>query len=265
MIILSVKNLSKQYGHTTVLDRLDFEVEQGKVVSIVGPNGAGKSTLFDLWTGFTSPDRPHNKAEDINEGIGKTTIFDLVGGFVEAERGKIFFKGQDITRMSPEERAGLGISRTFQQIGLFKELTVLENLALVAPISGLGWWKRLFSVRVAEQVALEKVGHLLEKFGLSDRLNMPAGKLSTGQQRLLEIIRAVMLPHELLLLDEPTAGLNPVARERIAELLGELKGTNDTVVIIEHDMEFVRVVSDLVYRLEGGKLEKQNKKRRPSK
>lgn len=257
MIILAVKNLCKRYAHTTVLDHLDFKVEQGKTVSIVGPNGAGKSTLFDLWTGFTSPDHPHSDKEDINEGIGKTTIFDLVGGFVTAERGKIFFKGEDITHLRPEERAKLGISRTFQQIGLFKELTALENLALVAPVDKLTWWEQIFSLGTAEKIALKKVKHLLKNFGLMDHLNLPAGRLSIGQQRLLEIIRAVMMPHELLLLDEPTAGLNPIAKERLAELIGVLKKAKDTIVIIEHNLEFVKVVSDKVYRLEDGKLRRQ--------
>lgn len=258
MKVLVVKNLQKSYDQTKVLDRLNFAVDKGQIVSIVGPNGAGKSTLFDLWTGFTDPDREHSKKEDINEGIGKTTIFDVVGGFSRAQKGTILLNNVDITHLSPEERARQGISRTFQQVGLFKELTGLENLVLVAPVNELPWWKRTFSVKAAEAIALKQVKPLVKKFGLSDKLSLPAGKLSVGQQRLLEVIRAVLMPHELLLLDEPTAGLNPIARERLSELLGEIKRRNDTVVVIEHDLDFVRAVSDKVYRLDDGKLRLQN-------
>ncbi len=167
-------------------------------------------------------------------GAGKTTVFNVISGLVKPDLGSISFRGKEISGLSPHKIAIFGISRTFQLTRVFKNLKVSDNLSLAS------------KARVQE--ALEMVG--LKK----ELLSRKAGELSYGQQRLLEIARSLVFPHKLLMLDEPTAGVNPSVRGKLKEILLEAKAKGDTILLIEHDMDFVMDLSDRVIVLNEGRL-----------
>lgn len=195
--LLEVKSLSKHFGGVYAVKDCSFAIHPGTITSIIGPNGAGKTTLFNLVCGIILPDG-----------------------------GKVFFSGKNISGKPTHAIANSGISRTFQQARLFKNLTVRENLLVSKPARNQELKKILQSVH----------------FPLSmDRI---AGELSYGQVRLIEIARALLFPHHLLLLDEPTAGVNPKVRQELKGILKTLRRAGKTIVLIEHDMEFVMSISD---------------------
>lgn len=170
-------------------------------------------------------------------GAGKTTLFNIIGGLVKPDAGTIMLDKQNVTDMTPHRRARLGISRTFQLPRIFRNMTVEENLRLARP-----------------DVTKEAMRDVLEQVKLKKSLDAEAASLSYGQQRLLEIARALIFPHKLLLLDEPTAGVNPVVRHEIAAILKQLKKQGKTVLLIEHDMDFVMSVSDEIVVMEEGRV-----------
>jgi len=197
--MISVSNLNKHFGGVYAVRNCSFEVTEGTITSIIGPNGAGK-----------------------------TTAFNLICGLIKSDAGEINFGTKRITNLSPHLVARAGISRTFQQARLFKNMTVEENLQLAKKSTD----KEIDDV-------LKKVHFPLEK-------TRRASDLSYGQMRLVEIARALLKPHKMLMLDEPTAGVNPKVRQELKQILLKLRKEGNTILLIEHDMEFVMSISDEV-------------------
>jgi branched-chain amino acid transport system ATP-binding protein len=228
MAILEVKQLSKYFGGFTALESLDLSIDSGSIWAIIGPNGAGKSTLFSL-----------------------------ISGLLKHNRGEIYFKGVKLTGMKPNRRTALGIAVTFQNLRLFPKMTVLDNLLVGQNCrikSNLGRilfrlpFKRLNEekrARIFAQEALDFVGLLTRKDDLV--LN-----LSYGEQKLVALARALATNPEILLLDEPSAGLNPQETSDLNRLLMTLVENGKTICFIEHDMNMVMEVSDMITVLNFG-------------
>ena len=226
---LRVENVAKHFGGVTAVDGVSFEVRQGEILSIIGPNGAGKTSLLNMISGFYRPDR-----------------------------GRITFEGEDITHMPPSRIAERGVARTFQNIALFKGMTVLDNLMLgrhvrmkAGVFSSFVYWGLAQKEEIAHR---EKVEDLLEFLKLEDLRKMPTGALSYGLQKRVELGRALALEPKVLLLDEPMSGMNQEEKEDMARYMldvNEERGT--TVILIEHDMGVVMDISKRVVVLDRGR------------
>ena len=213
---LRVDGLEKQFGGITAVDGATFEVERGTITGLIGPNGAGKSTTFNLITGFHRPDA-----------------------------GAVYFDGDDVTGDSPHTLARKGLVRTFQIARELSEMTVMENMML-APKgqSGEQLWRSVLpwtrgGVRAQESENLERTWRTLEFFELDHLWNEYAGNLSGGQRKLLEMARVLMTDPQVVLLDEPLAGVNPSLEKRLLEHLHELTDLGYTFLIVEHDMDVI--------------------------
>ncbi|HEX2031909.1 MAG TPA: ABC transporter ATP-binding protein [Actinomycetota bacterium] len=229
--LLETQNLSKSFGGLAAVDEVDFHADAGEIVSVIGPNGAGKTTLFNIVTGF-----------------------------YEHERGRITFDGHNIAGMKPNQITKLGIARTFQAVRLFPNMTVLENVMVgrhARTRSGItGAILRLPWTVKEERTTRERAQEILGFFGrgLRRREEDMAGELAYADRRRLEIARAMATEPKLLLLDEPTAGMNKREKDEIIELVGRLRRElGYTVVLIEHDMPVVKGVSDRVVALDFGR------------
>ena len=174
-------------------------------------------------------------------GAGKTTLFNLISGLIKPDRGKILFNKKDLTKMPPHKIARLGISRTFQLTRVFKNMTVKDNLQMA---------------RKADKTELEEA---MKQVHIKQPLDKIAGELSYGQGKLLAIARALLFPHTVLMLDEPAAGVNPKVRQELKCILRGLKKQHKTIIIIEHDMDFVMDVSDEIVVLNEGRVLKTGK------
>jgi branched-chain amino acid transport system ATP-binding protein len=228
MALLELRNISKRFGGLQALARVDMEIEDGMIASLIGPNGAGKTTLFNTLTGLYRPDE-----------------------------GEIRFQKRSLVGMRPESITSAGISRTFQNIRLFGHMTVIENV-LVGMHTRLGTSlaQILLAAKSAqrrEQDAERRAMALIELSGLSGRENEWAHQLSYGEQRRLEIARALAAEPQLLLLDEPTAGMNPSEAVELMALFKDLMGRHvKAILLIEHNMRVVMGVSDRVHVLDYG-------------
>lgn len=227
MYLLEVRNLSKRFGGIKAIEEIDLKVRKGFILSIIGPNGAGKTTLFNCLTGFLRP-----------------------------SRGSIVFSNREITGLSPDKIARLGISRTFQNIRLFREMTVIENV-MVAQHSSIrtGFLSAIAhtpSFIREEQVIREKSFEYLGFLGLETYAGKVSGDLPYGIQRKLEIARALATEAALILLDEPTAGMNPQETENMMSIIEKLRELDKTIILIEHDMKVVMGISDHVIVLDHG-------------
>ncbi len=213
---LSVDGLVKRFGGITAVDGASFEVESGAMTGLIGPNGAGKSTTFHCITGIHRPD----------------------GGTVR-------FQGRDITGIRPYECADYGLVRTFQIAREMANMTVLENLMLPAQNqSGEQLWRSVLpfarqEVEREERELLERVWEVLEFFEIEHIAEEKAGNLSGGQRKLLEMARALMIEPEMLLLDEPFAGVNPTLEHKLLDHIHELREEGYTFLIVEHDMDLI--------------------------
>lgn len=227
MYLLEVRGLSTNFGGIKAIGELDLRVREGVIVSIIGPNGAGKTTVFNCLTGFTKP-----------------------------AKGNIRFSGAEIAGLPPHKVAMLGISRTFQNIRLFREMSVLENVMVAQHAktrSGLiGSIVRGKKFRDEERGITEKAMEYLDFVGLSDYARTVSGNLPYGAQRRLEIARALAAEPSLILLDEPTAGMNPQETLDVMQLISKLKELGKTVLLIEHDMKVVMGISDWIAVLDHG-------------
>ncbi|PSP96121.1 ABC transporter ATP-binding protein [Halobacteriales archaeon QS_9_68_42] len=215
-IPLQVENLKKQFGGLTAVDNPSFEVEEGSLTGLIGPNGAGKSTTFNCITGILEP-----------------------------TAGTVRFNGRDITGLAPHEVADQGLARTFQIARELGEMTVLENLML-APMRqrGESLWRSVLpftrrSVVEQEEEVLEDVWDTLEFFDIDHLADEYAENLSGGQRKLLELARVLLTDPDVLLLDEPFAGVNPSLEERLLEHLHDLREQGYTFLIVEHDMDLI--------------------------
>jgi branched-chain amino acid transport system ATP-binding protein len=229
-LILEATNLVKRYKGLTAVDSYSVNIEEGEIRGLIGPNGAGKTTTFNLLTSM-----------------------------VPITEGKIRFLDKDITNKRPDQIAALGISRTFQNIRLFRELTVLQNVMIAAQIKKrYSFIESLFSMPkfMKEEKEIKKHSEsLLEKVGLKDLLDYKAKNLSYGNQRKLEIARALAVEPKLLLLDEPAAGMNPNETIELSTMIKELKKEfNLSILLIEHDVRFVMELCDKIQVLNYGKL-----------
>lgn len=227
MPLLEVRDLSKHFEGVKAVNKVSFGVKEGAIMSIIGPNGAGKTTVFNCLTGFLKP-----------------------------EKGTIHFSDTDITGLPPHTIVRLGISRTFQNIRLFREMTVAENVMVGQhhkTRSGFfGSIIRLKKFHNEERTIREKSMEHLEFVGLSEYADTVSENLSYGAQRRLEIARALSTESSLMLLDEPTAGMNPQETSEIMDIIKNLKELGKTVLLIEHDMKVVMGISDWIVVLDHG-------------
>jgi branched-chain amino acid transport system ATP-binding protein len=218
MSLLSTQNLSLTIEGHRILNDISFDVKEGEIVGLIGPNGSGKTTLFNVLSGFLKP-----------------------------TNGSIQLMGDDITQFSAHKRAQKGIGRVFQNFGVFREMTLEENVLVALEALPKNQRKDLGDLD-------KKVKSTLELVGLSDHAKKKASSLSGGQMRLLEIGRTLASGKELFLLDEPTAGVSPKMTNDVSGLISELKNKGKTVLIIEHDLPFIAKICDRVLVLDVGSL-----------
>jgi len=240
--LLSLRGLTRRFGGLTAVDAIDLDLAAGELVSIIGPNGAGKTTLFNLVTGLDRPDA-----------------------------GEVHLDGHPITGLSPEKLAGKAVARTFQLGRVFGNLSVMDNVLigaharlsavkpdvpLIGPLLELGLaLLRPASVTSEEEQLREEVRAILARFGdrLLPRLDQPAYSLSYANRRRVEIARALALKPRLLLLDEPTAGMNPSETAEMQVLVAELKAEGLTILLIEHKLDMVMRLSDRIVVMDEGR------------
>jgi branched-chain amino acid transport system ATP-binding protein len=224
-VILELSGMTKHFGGVRAVDGVDLAVLEGELYGLIGPNGSGKTTLIDLISGFQQPDS-----------------------------GVVRFAGADVTGVPAHRLASMGIARTFQRVRLFGDLTVLDNVLigmhgrLKAELwkGELGRLVGLPSARAAARSRVEEARSLLERVGLTGLDGRPASELAYGQQRRLEIARALALSPLLLLLDEPVAGMNPVEVGKLSDLFADLNRSGISMILVEHHL---RLVVDLCKRV----------------
>lgn len=226
--LLQISHLNKSFDGITALDDFSCEVGENEIVGLIGPNGAGKSTLFNVVTGFLKP-----------------------------ESGTIAFNRKDLLKLQSHSIVKSGISRTFQDLRLIRQLTVLDNLLLSFP-NNLG--ENLFNVfttpakiDTTEKENEKRAIELLEYAGIEEKKNDLAGNLSYGQQKLLSVMCCLAANPRLLLLDEPISGVNPEMRDKILKIISELPKEGKSVVLIDHDMDFIRGICDRIIFMDAGK------------
>ena len=228
MTMLQVQNLIKEFDGIKAADNISFEVEKGSICGLVGPNGSGK-----------------------------TTVFNLICGYLRPERGRIFLDRREITTLSPHQIAQLGIGRTFQNIRLFPQISVLDNVMLGLKYEvGDHFLAALFQtkrMKKEEKQNVLRAEEILKFVGLIEKKGDLAENLSHGQRKLLELARILALDPKLFLLDEPFAGLFPETKKTMLELLRKLKEKGKTILFIEHDMNSVMGVAEKVIVLNYGK------------
>jgi len=222
---LETHGLSKRFGGIAATSDVSFRLERGARQALIGPNGAGKSTTFNLITGVLT-----------------------------TSGGKISVLGKKIDNAPPQQVTKLGIARTFQHVKLVPDMTVLENVAIGAHLRGhSGALASMFRFdRADEARLLAEAARQIERVGLSDQIDALAGSLSLGQQRIVEIARALCADPMLLLLDEPAAGLRHMEKQRLAALLRALRDGGMSVLLVEHDMGFVMDLADRIVVLDFG-------------
>ncbi|QWG17926.1 branched-chain amino acid ABC transporter ATP-binding protein/permease [Bradyrhizobium sediminis] len=224
-VLLQIDHARKQFGGVIAVNDVSFDVQAREIVALIGPNGAGKSTTFNLITGVLT-----------------------------STGGSISVLGRNINNAPPQEVVKLGIARTFQHVKLVPDMTVLENVAIGAHLRGhSGALSSMFRLdRADEAKLLAEAARQIERVGLSDQIDQLAGSLSLGQQRIVEIARALCVDPMLLLLDEPAAGLRHMEKQRLAGLLRQLRDGGMSVLLVEHDMGFVMDLADRIVVLDFG-------------
>ncbi|MBI5263950.1 MAG: branched-chain amino acid ABC transporter ATP-binding protein/permease [Bradyrhizobium sp.] len=224
-VLLKIDNARKQFGGVIAVNSVSFDVQAREIVALIGPNGAGKSTTFNLITG----------------------VLTTTGGSISV-------LGRKIDNAPPQEVVKLGISRTFQHVKLVPDMTVLENVAIGAHLRGhSGPVSSMLRLdRADEEKLLAEAARQIERVGLADQMHQLAGSLSLGQQRIVEIARALCVDPMLLLLDEPAAGLRHMEKQRLAALLRDLRDGGMSVLLVEHDMGFVMDLADRIVVLDFG-------------
>lgn len=226
--LLEVRGLTKRYLGLTAVDDVTFEVEVGTVVGLIGPNGSGKSTIVDC-----------------------------VSGFQPADGGRWLLDGRELTGLPAHRIARAGLTRTFQTVRAYDELTLLENLRVAAQESdGVGWLQALgrgSRLRAAETSAEARGRDLLSTVGLAEYAEAPAAILSYGQRKLLAIAAGMMARPRLVVLDEPVAGVNPTMIRRIEQVIHQLNAEGVTLLIVEHNVDFIMSLCRRVIVLEAGR------------
>ena len=229
--MLRAEGISKHFMGLRALSDVSMEVRKNEILGVIGPNGAGKTTLFNVLTGLFMPDS-----------------------------GRLMFEGADITKLMPHRRVHLGMARTFQNLEIFRDMDVLENVMVGGHIRlAAGYWRSMFATRgkrAEERILKQEALALLEHLGIADMALQPAVSLSYGNQRRVEIARALASKPSLLFLDEPAAGMNPNETQELSGLISRLKASlNLTVIIIEHDMNLIMdICNRIVVMAEGSVL-----------
>ena len=228
MALLEVKGITKTFGGLVAVENVEFNVNEGEIVSIIGPNGAGKTTIFNMLTG----------------------VYHVNGG-------KILFDGREIQNKQPRDIVKAGIARTFQNIRLFPTMRVIENVLVGEHINiGYHFLDLLFKTkkyREGEKAAHQRAIDLLVSLDLGDQIDNYAKNLPYGMQRKLEIARAIATKARLIILDEPAAGMNPQESEELKEFIRKLRDKGQTILLIEHDMSVVMDISDRIYVIDHGR------------
>ncbi|MDD2390518.1 MAG: ABC transporter ATP-binding protein [Desulfobacterales bacterium] len=225
--ILVIETLSRAFGGVQALSRVSFSIKRGTVYGLIGPNGAGKTTLFNIITGIYPPDR-----------------------------GAVVFNGVDLVNQKPFERVISGMARTFQNVELFENMTVLENVLVGMHVrTTCGFWGAVLrwpGVRREEVRSIAKAMDLLDFVGLKSLAHLRSGDLPFGWQRLVEMARALASDPALLLLDEPAAGLNAVETEQLRKLIEKIRQKGVTQILVEHDVSLTLGISDRIIVLDQG-------------
>lgn len=229
MVLLKAENITQRFGGVVAIDNATVEMKKNEIVGIIGPNGAGKTTLFNVITGMYTP-----------------------------TEGKVLFHDKDITGQKPYNITSLGLARTFQNIRLFGNMTVIENVMVgMQSRTKANLADAIFTTprhRKEEKYIEERATHYLELTGLLEHKYDYATSLPYGKQRKLEIARAMAAEPEILLLDEPAAGMNGQETAELIEFIHELKKLSYTILLIEHDMKFVMSLCENIYVLDHGAL-----------
>jgi len=227
--LISVNNLKKSFGGLKAVDVQELSFKEGELTSIIGPNGAGK-----------------------------TTFFDLISGFQDADSGSIFLKDKDISNAQPYKIARMGMVRTFQLTKVFDRMTVMENLLFsgshIKNDSFLRSFIKLNSQKLYESNLREKASEIMNDLNIGHMANSYARELSGGQKKLLELARSIINEPEILLLDEPLAGVNPKLAEDILSLITKLSDSGITILMVEHNIEAVMKISERIVVLAEGSL-----------
>jgi len=221
--LIAIEDLAKSFGGLRAVDGVTIELKEGELVSLIGPNGAGKTTLFNLITGFIKPDR-----------------------------GKVFFRGEDITRLPVQKMVRKGIARSFQLLNVFSELTVFENIRMGIQ-AHMGFGFQFFTPLDSLTEVREKVPAIAESVGLHDKGNVRAKDLSYGDNKILDVAIALTSNPKVILLDEPTSGLAMRETGRMLDLIGKLS-ERLTILLVEHDMNVVFAVSKRLIVMDQGKI-----------
>lgn len=217
--MIKINNIRKAFGGIIALDYCNLEIKYGKITAIIGPNGSGKTTLFNILSRL-------EKADD----------------------GEILFDGKDITNLRDFQIAKLGFSRTFQDVRLFRNLTVKDHIEIALSDEYEFLFDSLFKKKK------DKLNEILDIVGLGEYGDTIVSELSYGQRKLADLAMAIAKKHKIILLDEPVAGVNPLLRNEIKIILKELRKKGETIAVIEHDMNFVMDIADFVYVLDYGKV-----------
>lgn len=227
-MMLKLEKVSKNFGGLAALSGISFDVKAGEILGVIGPNGAGKTTLFNLITGVLQP-----------------------------SAGAVYYREQPITGIKPHKITELGIARTFQNIRLFGQMSVLENVMIGAHCrTNAGLWQGLWRTakqRGEEQAIKARAIEMLRLTGIADEVNTLAGALSYGKQRRLEIARALATDPELVLLDEPAAGMNESETEDLRLLITKIQQLGKAVILIEHDMHLMMSICERLVVLNFGR------------
>ncbi len=234
MSVIQAEKVTMMFGGLRAVSNVDLHIDEGEIVALIGPNGAGKTTFFNLMTGI-----------------------------YKATEGSVLFNGAELGGRKPHEVCEMGIARTFQNIRLFANMTTLENVMVGrhsrSKAGPLGAVLRTAAFKREEQHTVDEALVRLRFVGLVDKANELAKNLPYGDQRRLEIARALATEPKLILLDEPAAGMNPQESHALTKLIGRIRGTGVTVLLIEHDMKVVMDIADRIYVLDFGELIAQGK------
>lgn len=222
-MIIEAKNIHKQFGGNVAVESVSLEVEPGRITSVIGPNGSGKSTLFNIVAGFLNPDS-----------------------------GQVKLQGLDITGLKDFQTAQKGLARTFQEIRIFTYLTVRQHLNIVCDIDNEKLMKNLLIKPNNNRDNFYK--DQLKRVGLEVDLDTLGNSLSYGQSKLLNLAMCLITRHRVILLDEPVAGVNPLLRKQIENILLKLRDESENILIIEHDMNFVTTISDWIVVMDSGNI-----------
>ena len=251
--VLKVENITMQFGGVIAVDDLDLEVNKGEIVSLIGPNGAGKTTAFNVITGVYAPTNGavYYKDQKIIQNYPQGKMKKLYRG-----QNQVTYVGEHVMAPTPDKITRLGIARTFQNIRLFKSQTVFENILIAKHmLRTSNVFTATFRLNAKEEAQMrEEAEELLKILGLEDVRDELATSLPYGKQRRLEIARALATKPELLLLDEPAAGMNPQETLELTQFIARIRDEFGlTIFMIEHHMDLVMEISDRIYVLDFGK------------